>query len=344
MKFKIYIFLFFILLSTLCFSQEKIVLSGRVSYASVPELQFNSFTIIVNDTLNKVYEKSQQKFQAAIKIGKKDTTKLKSAFKLLDEGRKASDDITNDSDLYFQTKADGLFTVKVNLKDSLFFKSATCITQKFSVQDLIKFDTVSIKLVPQKCISYEKCNDKTTKLFAIIAEKIELKPINELLCGNSISFDNKYEGRYKVVKSLYGNLTTDTVKFTVFDHYGTPAFSEYRHVLLFLSEHCGKLYHEKYQYFDVYPTKDGKWARPGDPYMLDENIANKTVKTIEIEFKKSVVFERSDYYPWEVQKKFNKPYFKFVGDKIFPVAGAYVDDLLEIKKQGVLTERGFKFD
>lgn len=37
-------------------SQNKVVLSGRVSYASKPILMLNSFTVIVNDTLNKAYK------------------------------------------------------------------------------------------------------------------------------------------------------------------------------------------------------------------------------------------------------------------------------------------------
>ena len=331
-------------LSTICFAQEKIVLSGRVGYASTPVLKFNSFTIVVNDTLTKVSKYHQEKFEEAVEIGKKDTTQLKNAFTIFHKQKRTEEILENDSNLYFQTKENGLFKLSVNVNDSLFFKSPTCVTQRFSVKDLIKLDSIDIKLMPQKCVTYEKCNDTAKKLSVFIGEKIEVKRINELLCENIIAFDSKFEATYKLVKNIYGKLNTDTVKFVAFDHYGIPAFSEYRYVLLFVSEHCGKLYHEKYQYFDVYETEEGNWARPGDPYMLDANIKIKTAKVTEIKFKKSVVFERSNYYPWELTKKFNKPYFKFEGNKIFPVAGAYVEDLLEIKKQGVLKARGYKFD
>lgn len=100
------------------------------------------------------------KFQEAVKIGKKDTTKLKSAFKLLDEGRKAQDKITTNSNLYFHTKVNGLFKIEVDMRDSLFFQSPSCLTQKFAVSDLVKMDSIAIKLIPEKCIPFDQTDDK----------------------------------------------------------------------------------------------------------------------------------------------------------------------------------------
>ena len=116
-------------------------------------------------------------------------------------------------------------------------------------------------------------------LLVFIGEKIEVKyspeekkesPVDTIIEGNdtsyvrtvSVSIDSRYIAKYKILQLNNGSYKQDTIEFFVFDHYGEPAFSKYKTVLLFVSYYKGKLYHEKYQYFDLYLTADNKWASP----------------------------------------------------------------------------------
>ncbi len=141
---------------------------------------------------------------------------------------------------------------------------------------------------------------------------------------------------------MYGDYQKDTINFVAFDHYGTPAFSNYQYVLLFVSEHCGKLYHEKYQYFDVYPTTNGRWARPGDPYKFDQQVSKK-INATSLKFKDSLSFDLTDEYDHVIKEAYPSPYFSIKDNRAYPLTGAYAEDLFEIKKAGVLKARGYKF-
>ena len=46
---------------------------------------------------------------------------------------------------------------------------------------------------------------------------------------NIISMDGKFDAQYKILENVYGNYENDTIKFSAYDHYGTPAFSEYNY-------------------------------------------------------------------------------------------------------------------
>ena len=119
---------------------------------------------------------------------------------------------------------------------------------------------------------------------------------------------------------------------------GVPAFSKFDNVLLFVSTHNGTRYHEKYQYFDVYKTKEGKWASCGDPYKFDD-YHRKNLKAVKIEFDKAVSFDISTLNAEQIRKWYAEPYFIIKNGQAFCVMGAYVDELFEVKKVGVLKAR-----
>ena len=52
--------------------------------------------------------------------------------------------------------------------------------------------------------------------------------------------------------------------------------SEYS--LLFAYQHNGGFYHIRFQFFDIYKTKDGRWASVGDPFYLDQKYED-SIKT-----------------------------------------------------------------
>jgi len=179
----------------------------------------------------------------------------------------------------------------------------------------------------------------TTRLFAFVGEKISVDPLPSKLN----SFDNGFKAKYVILKKVYGSFPEDTIEFVAYDHYGTPAFSKFKYVLLFVSADSGTYYHQKYMYNDVYKTKDGRWAGTyaGDDY---EHAYNKHTKInpAKIEFAENVSFPIKTVYEEGRQLEFSypKPYFKTFGDSAFAVYGNYVEELVTLKNEGTLTARG----
>lgn len=70
-------------------------------------------------------------------------------------------------------------------------------------------------------------------LFVFVGEKIEVKemPYEEW------SMDAGYKAKYKILQKVYGDYDKAIIEFEVYDHYGIPKFSKYKHVLLFVSEY-----------------------------------------------------------------------------------------------------------
>jgi hypothetical protein len=157
-----------------------------------------------------------------------------------------------------------------------------------------------------------------------------------------IIFDGRYVAKYKVLKLVYGSYKADTIEFIAFDHYGEPAFSKFKTVLLFVSIKDGKFYHEKYQYFDVYKTVGGRWANPGDPYKPDGfgDYHRKIIKPQFVKFKEKAYYDISKYDEERINKFFPKKYFKIINQKAYPFMGTYIEDLFTVKKEGVLKARG----
>ncbi|MFT3705130.1 MAG: hypothetical protein QM802_22375 [Agriterribacter sp.] len=199
---------------------------------------------------------------------------------------------------------------------------------------------------------------KKDSLYVFVGEKIEVKEWPQpktiesidttIVNGDtiiskrvSLSMDSRFIARYKILQQVYGTFKSDTIEFLAFDHYGTPAFSKYKYVMLFVTNYNGKLYHEKYQYFDVYKTKSGRWAssyKVGD-YEHDYNKST-TVKPELIDFVKQVSYNIKGRSKEDIDYLFPSPYFKIVGQKAVAVWGNYVAQLFELKKGGILKARG----
>lgn len=157
----------------------------------------------------------------------------------------------------------------------------------------------------------------------------------------SISMDNKYEAKYKIKKLIYGSYLENIIEFTTFDHYGIPPFSKFKTVLLFVSKHDGKLYHEKYQYFDLYMTKVKKWASPYSSDSYEHPYRDSvTVKPERITFNPTVSFPLDGLTREAIEQKYPRPYYQIKKGRAIAIYGNYVDDLFKLKQQTVLKARG----
>jgi len=191
-------------------------------------------------------------------------------------------------------------------------------------------------------------------LIVFVGEKIEVKyiegPIEErtiIIEGNDtiihvrVRMDSEYLAKYKILQLVHGSYISDTIEFTVYDHYGEPAFSKYQTVLLFVSEYNEKLYHEKYQYFDLYMTENGKWASSYSSedynHPFKDNI---TVQPEKIPFIDNVFYSVKKWPAYEIKKRFPRPYYKIKKKRAIAIYGNYVEDLFILKQQTILKARG----
>ncbi|WP_285055347.1 hypothetical protein [Pedobacter ginsengisoli] len=297
--------------------------------------------VILNDTL----ERGAAKLHAA--LNKRKPGKRTSAQNQEDSVNVSLwEELSKDKRFVVSPNQAGEFEILAQPTDSLIFTSHLFITQRHAVKDLIKQQNISINLEPLPCEPMVRCDDKNPTLYVFIAEKIGAKYAPPNYCpenGHSwISKDSRYQAKYKILENIYGDYSKDTITFMAFDHYGEPPFLNYKYVMLFVSEHCGQLIHEKYQYFDIYPTADGRWARPGDPYRFDTN-QPKLFKAQKLKFKENLSFDIGNEYKSVIAEKYPKPYFKITRDKAYPLTGVYSEDLFSIKKDGVLKARGYVF-
>ena len=197
--------------------------------------------------------------------------------------------------------------------------STFCLLSGWDCQLPALFNTRSVSrnilpLIPKSDTSE---TEKKNRLFAFVGEKIAVTSLPH----ERGSMDAAFRAKYKVLERVYGYYPYDIIEFKVYDHYGKPDFSGYKNVLLFVSEYEGKYYHEKYQFYDVYKTNNGRWA---SPYKAEdyEHIYNKntTIKPQAIKFEEKVILPN--------------------GDSAITAYGNYLEELFALKKSGVLAARG----
>ncbi|TMP25576.1 hypothetical protein CWB99_20605 [Pseudoalteromonas rubra] len=175
-------------------------------------------------------------------------------------------------------------------------------------------------------------------IFAFVGEQVDFYQFEPTVSDDVILMDEAFKAKYKILEQVHGEFNSDVISFEVYDHYGTPAFSRYKYVLLFVSEHDGKIYHEKYQFFDVYKTKSGGWAYCGTPFEYEEAVKPKPLENIE--FSPRIEYSTVMYNEAYAKEVFPEPAFEHANGKAICRQGVYVDELFRIKQAGVLKNRG----
>jgi hypothetical protein len=202
---------------------------------------------------------------------------------------------------------------------------------------------------------------RTDSLIVFVGEKIyvkhspeEKKPsIDTIIEGNktkyitnvSLSLDNRYIAKYKILQLIHGSYKADTIEFIVFAHDGVPGFSNHQTVLLFVTKDNGKIYHEKYQYFKLYMTEKGKWASPYSSPDYNHPFKDSiTVKPEKIAFIGDVSFPIDKYTSNNRYTLYPEPFYEIKNGRATAIYGNYVDDLFKLKLQTVLKARGMPID
>ena len=188
-------------------------------------------------------------------------------------------------------------------------------------------------------LAQASAGEENSKYFAFVGEKISVTPV--LQGEGERAFDEKFLAKYRVLEPYRGIYKGTEIEFTVFDHYGSPPFSEYQHVLLYVVREEGKYYHSKYQYSPLYKTKRGQWAGPyaAHDYNHEYN-KNTAIKPEIIDFQEPVVVDISRFQPAEIDRWFPEPYFRVNGGKATAIYGNYLRELFLLKQNGVLKARG----
>jgi len=182
-------------------------------------------------------------------------------------------------------------------------------------------------------------DSENSKYFVFVGEKISLERIAPK--EGEIPFDNQFVAKYRILEPYRGRYNGAEIEFTVFDHYGVPPFTPYKHVLLYVVLHDGKYYHSKYQFSPLYRTKDGKWAGTYATYDYNHSYNKDTnIQPVKIEFVEPVVLDISGYKKDVIKKWFPEPYYRIEENKAVAVYGNYIDELFLLKQNGVLKARG----
>ena len=187
----------------------------------------------------------------------------------------------------------------------------------------------------------QRCGEQSSEtLLVFVGRQVGLRPVSvEAPPGQPFIWDEKYAAEYEVLRIVCGAYPSPRIAFDVYDHYGVPAFAAFETVLLYVSRYQGRLVHEKYLYNPVYETEDGGWAGCGDPYALD-GVHRGQVRAVSVRFKSKVSFPIGDLTESQVNERYPSAYFDRRDDRVYCTAGAPVDSLFAIKRDGYLRARG----
>ncbi|MBB6342979.1 hypothetical protein HNP49_003167 [Pseudomonas fluvialis] len=180
---------------------------------------------------------------------------------------------------------------------------------------------------------------ENSKHFVFIGKKINLETVPPK--DGEISLDSQFLATYEILEPYRGTYKGNRIEFTAYDHYGTPQFSLYEHVLLYVEMHNGQYFHSKYQFSPLYKDKSGKWAGTYASYDYEHSYnKNMPIKPVKIEFNEPIFHDISDIAKDRIAKAFPAPYYRVEGKKAIAVYGNYVDELFRLKQSGVLKARG----
>jgi hypothetical protein len=201
-------------------------------------------------------------------------------------------------------------------------------------------------LVLSILLTFYSVNGQTEKkeYFIFIGEKISvsIKQTGSIKIDttNIITNDNDtvfliqknkhaFSSVYKIVKSICGNYSSDTILFTVYDEFKNPNFAETQHVLFFLEKgKSGEYFLLSNYYFDVYRTANGNWASDYSlPGWYIDFFEKHKIKT---EFEENVYFDISDFDNKYTKRHYPSFYYQMEGSRVIPIYGVFADDLVNL--------------
>ena len=176
-------------------------------------------------------------------------------------------------------------------------------------------------------------------LIAFVGRKIEVRYIEPKPKPNEWVLDAEFLLRYEVIEVVFGSYPGKEMTFTSFVHVGEPEFNKHKFGLLYVSEHEGRLFHQKYLFQAVYRTADGRWAGCGDSNSWLPPESARHVNPEMVAFWPPVRFDTRKMTMAEIAKKYPAPFFHHGRGKAICVMGNYTPELFQVMKDGPLTAR-----
>ena len=305
---------------------QSVVLRGTATATGSRSVQ-----IEVNDTLRKIWRAIPD--QPVLSQHQKE---------LADQALKQIETVMATGRYVLATDSAGQFSLIVRLRDSVQFSAYRHFLQNFAVRDLQRQPQIRIQLAPQPCKEYMPCQEDAPATFVFIGRKVRVNRAEQPYYCNRISMDSKFVGQYQVLSNVSGLLPDSVLEFTAYDHYGWPGFSRYETVLLFVSRYCGEYVQQKYMYYPLYKTIDGRWASPVMASDLRHPMAKEAPKPHKIAFAVPVEIDIANSDAEWVKEQYPAPYYRIANGKAIAEYGNFVDELVKIQQQTVLKARGVK--
>ncbi len=210
---------------------------------------------------------------------------------------------------------------------------------------ILMFTAIIVTSCRDKEVKSETCNENSSakeKLFVFVGEKLEVKT----LPGRERVNEAKFLAKYKILDKVCGDFSADSIVFEVINWFVDSSFKKNKTLLLFLQKNKDDP-NQKYElwgylYYDLFKTKDGRWASPypTDDYTLHTSYENTSVRPKKIDFEQEVSYDIIGMTMAEVAEKFPTPYYIMKQNKAIAVYGNYVSELFQLQKDGVLKSWG----
>ena len=196
---------------------------------------------------------------------------------------------------------------------------------------------ISCRNIEVKNMSCGESISAKDKLFVFIGERLDVKTLPNKENLN----EAKFIAKYKILEKVCGDFIGDSIEFKVINWFVDSSFKTNKIVLLFLMEN--KERKEGYElwgylHFDLFKTKDGRWASPypTDYYRLQTTNETTSVRPKRIEFAQEISYDIIGMTMTEVAEKFPSPYYFIKEGKAIAIYGNYVPELLQLQKDGIL--------
>jgi hypothetical protein len=189
-------------------------------------------------------------------------------------------------------------------------------------------------------------NIEEDELLIFIGEKIDIKKLPESTepCTATHCYD-KFSARYKVIEKICGNYSKNEITFYVDGYYDIPSFAEYKNCLFYLTRKRNSkdtFTQLTWQYDEVYKTKDGEWASPFSAMNYRDYDSTKGgIKPRKTEYAEPVTYKVKGLSRNKLNLHFPTPYFTITNKVATAQYGNYVEELVQMKKDGLLKNWGY---
>ena len=183
-------------------------------------------------------------------------------------------------------------------------------------------------------------SDSPQEFLAFVGQKVSVEEYEPKLDSGEVAFDHAFRATYQVLDVVFGVYPRAEISFRAFDHYGYPEFARYDTVMLYLTRYDNIWVHEKYQFDRVHFTADRRWAGCGDPYQHEPDVHRGKLAARPITFSPPVVESIGHLSTSAIDSQYPRAFYDRSGTTVTCKAGAYAEDLLQIKREGVFRARG----